>query len=86
MAVDKEFIVMQKASPVVSVLEDILSFGGFIAVLWFNHRYLSGNGWIDVLFIILWISTMTSVQSRRYHKFRTPEEAIKYLEGEKHEN
>jgi hypothetical protein len=79
----KEYIVMQKASPVVSVLEDIFSFGGFVLVLWFNHAVLNGNGWLDFLFIILWISTVTSVQSRRYHKFNDPKDAIKYLEGKK---
>lgn len=79
----KEYVVLQKASPVVSVLEDIFSFGGFILVLWFNHRYLSGNGWIDFLFIILWISNVAGMQSRRHHKFKTPDEAIKWLESEK---
>ena len=81
MATEKEWIVLQKATPIVGVLEDIFSFGGFIAVLWFNHAYLSGNGWIDFLFIILWISTVTSMQSRRYHKFRSVADAKKYLEG-----
>lgn len=83
MAVDKEYIVMLKARPVIGVLEDIFTFGGFILILWFNHQYLSGNGWLDFLFVILWISNVVGMQSRRYHKFRTPEEAIKYLETQK---
>lgn len=78
---EREYIVLHKASPIVSVLEDIFSFGGFVLVLWFNHQYLSGNGWLDALFVILWISTMANVQSRRYHKFKTVDQAIKYLEG-----
>ena len=81
MSVEKEYIVMHKASVAVSFIEDVFSFGGFMAVLYFNHRYLSGNGWIDFLFILLWISTMTAIQSRRYHKFKTEDEAIKYLQG-----
>lgn len=79
----KEYVVIKKPGFVVSLLEDIFSFGGFVLVLWFNHRYLAGNGWIDFLFIILWISMVTGMQSRRYHKFTDPKEAIKYLEGEK---
>lgn len=81
MATDKEYIVIHKPNFVVSLLEDIFSFGGFVLVLWFNHRYLSGNGWIDFLFIILWISMVTGMQSRRYHKFTSIDDAAKYLEG-----
>lgn len=80
---DKEYIVIKKPSFIVSIAEDIFSFGGFIAVLWFNHRYLAGNSWLDFLFIILWISTVAGMQSRRYHKFTDPADAIKYLEGKK---
>ena len=40
MATDKEYIVIHKPNFVVSIAEDIFSFGGFIAVLWFNHQYL----------------------------------------------
>lgn len=83
MAIEKEYIVLRKAHPVIGVLEDIFTFGGFILLLWFNHRYLNGNGWLDFLFIILWISNVVGMQSRRYHKFRTADEAIKYLETEK---
>jgi len=78
---DKEYIVIKKPSFIVSILEDIFSFGGFIAVLWFNHRYLAGNSWLDFLFIVLWISTVAGMQSRRYHKFNSAAEASKYLEG-----
>lgn len=77
----KEYIVIHKANPVVSLLEDIFTFGGFVLVLWFNHRFLNGNGWLDFLFVILWISNVTAVQSRRYHKFKSADEAAKYLEG-----
>lgn len=79
----KEYVVIKKPNFIVSLLEDIFSFGGFILVLWFNHAYLNGNGWIDFLFIILWISMITGMQSRRYHKFNDSKDAIKYLEGEK---
>ena len=80
---DKEYIVIHKPSFVVSLLEDIFSFGGFVLVLWFNHRYLNGNGWLDALFVILWISTVAGMQSRRYHQFTNIADAIKYLEGKK---
>lgn len=79
----KEYLVIYKPNALVSVLEDIFTFGGFVMVLWFNHRYLNGNGWLDFLFIILWISNVTAMQSRRYHKFKSAAEAAKYLEGEK---
>lgn len=81
MATDKEYIVIHKPNFIVSIAEDIFSFGGFIAVLWFNHQYLAGNGWLDFLFIILWISTVAGMQSRRYHKFTSVDDAAKYLEG-----
>lgn len=83
MSSQKEFVVIHKAGTVRSFIEDMFSFGGFIAVMWFNHAYLAGNGWLDFLFIVLWIITASNFQSSRYHKFKSEDEAIKYLEGVK---
>lgn len=80
-----EFVVIQKPSFVVSILEDIFSFGGFITLLWFNHRYLNGNGWLDFLFILGWLFTVGTMQSRRYHKFKSLDRAIDYLNEVKKE-
>lgn len=80
-----EYIVIQKPSFAVSILEDIFSFGGFIALMWFNHTYLNGNGWLDLLFIVGWIMTVGAMQSRRYHKFRSLDRAIDYLNEVKKE-
>lgn len=82
---EKEFIVIQKPTFVVSILEDIFSFGGFVLLLWFNHAYLNGNGWLDLLFIIGWIMTVGSMQSRRYYKFKSLDRAIDYLNEVKKE-
>ncbi len=83
--VEKEYIVIQKPTFIVSIIEDVFSFGGFILLLWFNHTYLNGSGWLDLLFIIGWLLTVSTMQSRRYHKFRSLDRAVDYLNEVKKE-
>ncbi|RAN77981.1 hypothetical protein B5P43_18290 [Bacillus sp. SRB_336] len=78
---EREIVMITRAHGIVSILEDTFTFSGFIVVLWFNHAYLSGNGWLDAMFVLLWISTVASMQSRRVKRFTSTSEAIAFLEG-----
>lgn len=76
-------LIIKKPNLFVSLIEDIFTFGGFMALLWFNHAYLAGNGWIDFTFIMLWISMALSMQSRRNVKVDNVDDGIKWLEGKR---
>jgi hypothetical protein len=73
-------LIIKKPNFIGSLLEDTFTFGGFIAVLWFNHAHLNGNAWIDVLFIIGWVMTAASMQSRRNKRVGSVREAISWLQ------
>jgi hypothetical protein len=76
----KEYVVIKKEGAIQSLVQDTFTFGGFIALLWFNHTYLDGNGWLDVLFIFGWFLTLAAMSSSRYKTFRDADSAIKHLE------
>lgn len=81
-----EIIVVREPSLAVSVLEDLFSFGGAILVMWFNHAALNGNGWIDLIFIIIIFMTVARFQTRRMHRFNTRSQAITFLKGRDYSN
>lgn len=77
---EKQFVILKSAGTIRSLIEDTYSFGGFIAVLWFNHAVLNGNGWLDALFVVGWVLTVAAMQSSRKNTFKSAKEAIKYIE------
>ncbi len=81
----KEYLIIKRPGFLVSVIEDAVTFTGFIIVLWFNHRYLDGSSFIDFLFIILWIAMIAGRHSNQYKRFSGYKEAIKYLESKENE-
>jgi hypothetical protein len=57
---EKEIIILTE-SVIGSIIKDIVTFLMFGGLLYFNHKVLSGNGWIDFTFIVLifmWLSTL----------------------------
>jgi len=76
---EKKLIVILNESVIGSLLKDAGSFILFGGLMLFNHTYLSGNGWIDAIFIlivILWLSTRNSARVFSGSK----EDAIKWLQ------
>ena len=76
------YIVVHTGGLVVSIIEGIVTFAGFAALLWFNHQYLGGNVWIDLAFIIIWFLSLATRQSSRRNDFNSEAEAIKWLQDQ----
>jgi len=75
---DKLVVILQE-SVIASLIKDAGTFLLFGGLMYFNHRVLAGNGWIDFVFILIvfmWLS------SRNMSKvFTGPKsEAIKWLQ------
>lgn len=49
----EKLVVILQESLLASIIKDVLAFGMFGGLMYFNHRVLSGNGWIDFVFILI---------------------------------
>lgn len=67
----------------VGVIGDIIMYGLMCGLLWFNHRYLSGSGFLDIVFVLIIIMAVTSKFSSLRHDFNSKEEAISWLKESK---
>ncbi len=75
----QKLIVILSESVTASLVKDAGTFLLFGGLMYFNHRVLSGNGWLDFLFIlivILWLSSRNL--STVYRGDKTG--AVKWLE------
>ena len=77
---DVQIVVVKEPSLVVSVLEDMFTFGGAILVMWFNHAELGGNWFVDFVFLAIVFMTVSRIQTKRLHRFDTKAQAVKYLQ------
>lgn len=74
----KEVIIVEE-SLARAIIKDVTAFGMFAALLYFNHAYLSGNLFIDVLFISCVLLFLIGRSSKSAHRFKSYEEAVNYL-------
>lgn len=75
----KKLVVILQESVIASVIKDAVSFLMFGGLMYFNHRVLNGNGWIDFIFIVivfLWLAGRNSSQVFSGKR----DEAIKWLQ------
>lgn len=75
---EKLVIVVNESLPA-SIIKDVFTFLIFGGLLWFNHKYLAGSGWVDmafILFVFLWLAGRNS--SKAYSGPRAG--AIKWLQ------
>lgn len=79
---NRDTVIVMDESVFASIAKDIVTFGMFAGLLWFNHAYLSGSVLVDAMFIIIVIIILTGRASGSVHKFYSRQEAISYLEGE----
>lgn len=77
-----KLVVILKESVIGSILKDIVTFLMFGGLMYFNHKVLSGNGWIDFLFIIFVFMWLTTLKSGQVFK-GSRSEAIKWLQEKK---
>jgi hypothetical protein len=60
----KEVVILQE-SVVASLIKDAGTFVLFGGLMYFNHRVLAGNGWIDFIFILIvfmWLASRNMSQ------------------------
>lgn len=79
---NKNTVIVMNENVFASIAKDIVTFGMFAGLLWFNHAYLSGSALVDAMFIIIVIIILTGRASGSVHKFYSNQEAINYLGGE----
>lgn len=56
-------IVILNESVLASLVKDAGTFALFAGIMYFNHAYLAGNGWLDAIFVIivvLWLAGRNS--------------------------
>jgi hypothetical protein len=75
---DKLVVILQE-SVIASLIKDAGTFLLFGGLMYFNHRVLAGNGWIDFVFILI---VFMGLSGRNMSKvFTGPKsEAIKWLQ------
>jgi len=58
----EKLVIVVSENVITSLVKDVGTFLVFGGLLYFNHRVLSGNGWIDALFIlivVMWLSSLS---------------------------
>jgi len=75
----EKLVVVINENIIVSVVKDIFTFGMFAGLMYFNHQYLDGNGWIDMAFILFVFLFLTARSSKSVFR-GTKSEAIKWLQ------
>jgi hypothetical protein len=63
-----------------SIVSDIFTFGSILAVLYFNHQYLSGNGWLDFFFVLTIMLLAGARNSKHTHRFNSKKDLLKYIQ------
>lgn len=81
----KKQIVILSESMTASFAKDVVTFLMFGGLMYFNHRVLSGNGWIDAMFIaMIFMYIATKNNSQVFSGTR--EEAIKWMQDKDEED
>ncbi|MCA9319030.1 hypothetical protein KDA06_05345 [Candidatus Saccharibacteria bacterium] len=73
-------VVIISESIVGSIVKDLVTFLMFAGLLYFNHKVLSGNGWIDFLFIGMVFLALLGRNSGRVFSGKRVD-AIKWLQS-----
>jgi len=76
----QKLVVIISENVVVSLIKDIGTFLLFAGLLYFNHKYLDGMVFIDVLFIIIALMMLVGRSSKRVFN-GNKSDAIKWLEN-----
>lgn len=76
----EKLVVILQESLLASIVKDIFTFGMFGGLLYFNHRVLSGNGWIDFVFILIVFMYLASKNLSTVYS-GPKDGAIRWLQG-----
>lgn len=78
----EKLIVIIKEGAIASVVKDVFTFGMFAGLMYFNHAFLDGNGWIDAIFILFVFMFLAGRASSKVFS-GSPAKAIEWLEAER---
>lgn len=81
---DQRRIIIIRETTAQSIVKDIGSFVMFAGLLYFNHKVLAGSTLIDVIFIIMVLLVLASINSGHVYRGNT-DGAIKFLQELKDE-
>lgn len=79
---DAKYIYMREGF-VRSVVADIITFGGWILLMFLNFNYWGGHWYVTIFLLIVWLLGTIGRASNRVKYFYTAEDVLKYLEAEK---
>lgn len=72
-------IIIIKEKLVPSILKDSSSFGIMVASMWINHKFLGDHGEVAAFFLILIAIMGISKATSSLPKFKSREDAIRYI-------
>jgi len=78
----EKLVVVLRESVVASLIKDAGTFLLFGGLMYFNHKVLSGNGWIDAIFILIVIIWLSSLNLSTVYKGNV-EDTIEWLGDKK---
>jgi len=76
----EKLVIILQESVVGSIIKDAVTFLMFGGLMYFNHKVLDGNGWIDAIFILFVLMWLQGLKSGRAFSGNC-EDAIKWLEN-----
>ena len=75
----EKYVVIVQESVAGSVIKDLVTFGMFAGLMYFNHQYLSGSTWVDVMFILFVFLSLIGRNSKYVFKGNVVD-GIKWLQ------
>jgi len=63
------------------LIDTVVELAGILALLYFNHQYLDGSGWLDAIFVIYVFFAIAAMMMARNRTFRGRKELDAYLDS-----
>lgn len=79
---NKREILYFRESALQSIISDTFMYAGMLGLMYFNHKVLSGSGFVDGIFILIMLLSGMSRTSKRYHRFTNWQELKEFVNKE----
>ena len=73
-----QYVVLEQ--PIFRIVDTLIEISGYVSLLFINHLFLGGNGWLDVVFIFLILILIGGIQNGRAVRFKNKAELKKWLD------
>lgn len=77
---NKEVILVREGGLVVSIVNDIVTFGCLALAFWFNQMYVGGSAWFSAIIAICFFVCTLTAGKKGSKSFTSIEEAIAHLQ------